>query len=354
MLPVFGRVPPAPHEYEIALAEWLVSSIPEDRAMARNIMYDQRVSEAREHVFHLFGGEPQTARDLYNAIKAYRTKKIQPSKRPNDLPDFLNEELNSENLLDRVSTLGHQQIRKDVSLVRVLDLNGLAIPVLQWAAQQKRWREFERFPYRKPKHIGAWLNEKLEFAGHTEEDKSRLRTPFIEVMLEVMNAYRQVASYQPTWTISWESFKPCIPEGPERWLELTGVCRDDFPHWLILLRYTVGEAGTLVRPTQLDAGWLPQHFPSPPSADGHPMDLRISPLPSVLSPEYIHEQIDHDIMHWDDAGRRCAMTQRDVRGSLGDQRRAHHKLLARIYGKSQICYWMPACSNQCQYHCNLG
>jgi hypothetical protein len=114
---------------------------------------------------------------------------------------------------------------------------------------------------------------------------------------------------------------------------------------VILLSYTVAEAGTLARPTILDADWYAYHFPSPPQAPlaigGHPTDLRIAPRANYPLPEYIHKQIPHTLAHWTDVGGKIGRTSSPDPTSLADQRRAHLELLAKIYGPD-VLGWMSS------------
>jgi hypothetical protein len=106
-------------------------------------------------------------------------------------------------------------------------------------------------------------------------------------------------------------------------------------HWYIALTYTVAEAGTIARPTQLDGGWYEYHFPSPKEAPlefgGHLMDLRLPPVAIALLPEYIHKQIEHPSKHWHDTGRLLGQTSASHGSALFEMRRAHQKLLASTY-----------------------
>jgi len=115
------------------------------------------------------------------------------------------------------------------------------------------------------------------------------------------------------------------------------------PRWLILLRYTVAEAGTLARPTILDADWYAYHFPSPPQTSlavgGHPMDLRVTPRATHLLPEYIHKKIPHKLEHWTDLGGKIARTNSPDSTGLVDQRMAHFELLVNTYGQD-VLKWM--------------
>lgn len=115
------------------------------------------------------------------------------------------------------------------------------------------------------------------------------------------------------------------------------------PRWVMPLRYKVREAGTIARPTQLDADWYAYHFPSPPQTPlamgGHPMDLG-SPKAAQLLPEYIHKQIGHKIDHWIDSGKKIGKTTQAVTANLADMRRAHHELLVSRHGPD-VLGWMP-------------
>jgi hypothetical protein len=139
----------------------------------------------------------------------------------------------------------------------------------------------------------------------------------------------------------WAAFKGFESELPERWLQVLGAKQKEAECWIVLLTYPVAMAGTIVRPTQLDAGWNAYHFPSPPQAQvelgGHPMDL--FPMENLGSPmsEYIHRQIDH----YPDHIMRIGRTSASLSGSLSHQREAHHRLLERHYG-SGIRDWMDS------------
>jgi hypothetical protein len=162
-----------------------------------------------------------------------------------------------------------------------------------------------------------------------------------------MSSAAETRPFQPSWVTTWEDLAPFLDQSPEIWCEGLGVPKQEPSRWLMVLRYTVGEAGTLVRPTFLDAGWAAFHFPSPPQAvlitGGHPMDLR--PIDSAspaerLSREFIHSEIQHRIEHWIDAGRRVMRTSRPTSVSLLDRRRHHHGRLVDTYG-GVVGEWMP-------------
>jgi len=224
-----------------------------------------------------------------------------------------------------------------------LDLNGLGL-VYQWANEavhkQKKWRAtLANLPLGlTDTSINEWLN--TELLGVSLAKVGR----FVSDLLDIMFSYGQEQPYQPTWATTWAAFEPYQNDGPDRWLQVLGVS-SPLSHWVILLKYTVAEAGTLARPTILDARGNGYHFPSPPNIStafgGHPVDLRVDPRATELLPEYIHKQIRHTVSHWTDAGAKIGQTSVPDPTSLEDQRRAHHDLLVKTYG-SDVAGWMSA------------
>jgi hypothetical protein len=346
MPPVFGRDFPNPHLYDAALASWLSSIEPDIRAMARNLMHDHRVSAEREKVFDSFVKSPATSGDLQRAIVDYFNAKV----RTRTLPEYVYRDPNGNNLLTGRGSI-QPIIHKDVKLVRVLDLNRLRL-VYQWANdsrnKKRAWRRsLTNFPLApNDDEIGKWLDD--EIGGGSEADIEEM----VATVLDAVSTYSQEKPFQPTWATTWAAFEPHQRLGPDRWTQSLGIASPP-PRWIILLKYTVAEAGTLVRPTILDAGWYAYHFPSPPiplpaaipylSSGGYSMDLRIRPRANHLIPEYIHKQIKHPLKHWFDAGTNTAIrtgrTTAPNLESLVDQRNTHHELLASVYGTG-IRIWM--------------
>jgi len=306
-------------------------------------MYDFRVTPEREEVFDRFCSSPLAGSGLREAVSDYFYARI----RNLSLPDYIDESLNSVNIVSGISSV-KQRIRKDIYLVRVVDLNGLA-PLFEWA-KSSGMPVFRLAPHPKDdRSVELWLNNKLE-------GRSKLQVrDFIEAVLYAMNSLRRVEPFQPTWATTWDAFEPNLAGGPERWLDAVGVAKPVSPRWVLLLKYTIREAGTVARPTQLDAGSYPYHFPSPPQVvsegGGHPMDLQVSPAAATLLPEFVHEQIDHSVEHWDKAGQVCKPTTRAMKGELDLQRSVHHRLLVRKYGRNEILAWMPECSDSCRKTC---
>ncbi len=336
MPPVFGRTHPDPHPYDDALKAWLTSADASWQSMARNVMHDHRVSEARAEAFDRFVDSPCTSAGLNRAIIDYFEEQI----RHRRLPHYVYKAVNEENLLTSGQPV--PLIHKDVKLVRVLDLNGLRF-VVQWGNEPTRrkstWEPtLANFPYSlTDSEVANWLDDEIG-AGSPDRIERAVST-----ILDILNSYTiEEEPYQPTWATTWAAFEPHENGGPERWLQVSGVATPP-PRWLILLRYTVAEAGTLARPTILDADWYAYHFPSPPQTSlavgGHPMDLRVTPRATHLLPEYIHKQIPHKLEHWTDLGGKIARTNSPYSTGLVDQRMAHFELLVNIYGQD-VLNWM--------------
>ena len=338
MPPVFGRNTPDPHPYDDALDNWLNSGDSIWQSTARNVMHDHRVSKARADAFDRSVTHPRTSSDLNRAIVDYFHDHVLHRK----LPHYVFRSVNENNLLTGRALL--PMVHKDVKLVRVLDLNGLA-GVCQWGNDPiRRKRTWEltllNFPTAiTDSEVTRWLDGELGGASSAEVERT------VSTILDILNAYSHEEPYQPVWVTTWDAFEPHEKEGPERWLQALGVVRRP-PRWVILLTYSVAEAGTLARPTILDAKGSGYHFPSPPQASvalgGHPMDLRITPRASYPLPEYIHKQIPHKLAHWTglDGGKIAVTSSPDPTG-LADQRRAHLDLLVKTYG-SDVLNWMSS------------
>ena len=331
MSPVFGRYSPSPHKYDSALYSLLSSPDISENVMARNVMFDHRVSKEREESFDKYVQDPCTADSLIRACNEYHYEKI----RVRTLPDYVYVGVNGNNLLNGHAVIP-PKINKDVKLVRALDLNGLA-PVFQWARRKRGWGRFIRsFPGpHNERDVMKWLDD-IFHVGPAED--------FVEVVLDILNNYRDVSAFQPTWATTLSGFSKHLSEPPERWVEAIGVSKPR-PCWVILLAYTVREAGTIARPTQLDGGWYCYHFPSPPHATidvgGHPMDLRTTPQATDVIPEYIHKQIRHTMDHWTGIGSKYGRTNPAALTTLLTQRTSHYQLLVRTYGPSVLTWMNP-------------
>lgn len=340
MPPVFDRYEQDPHPWDKVLEEWLQSSRSAYRAVAQNLKHDHRVSYEREKAFDDYGSQPRDTAALENALKDFLWERIR-NPQNGEKPDFLMDH-NAENFVS-LNDLG-----EDTDFVRVIDLHSL-LPVFL-AVGDKGIQPFdelttsikedgEHIPEEeKQKTLFRFLNEKLQ-----DDEQQR---NFIEQVIEAMNFYfEEVAAYHPTWVTTWEAFESQAKLPAIYWSEAVGVYKSNYPRWIIVLRYKACEAQDVVRPTQLDAGWHPYHFPSPPQSSakqgGHSMDLNVDSLPSAkLLPEYIHPQIKHSIQHWDNAGALCMQTHRSSSPDLGTQRTQHRQRLIEQCGKG-VAVWLP-------------
>lgn len=351
-LSVFGRTS-ASHSYNRALAAWERSGEIAKMAMACNIRHDHRVSPERERHFDSFCRKPRTAVELEQAISTYFKEKV----RTRHYPDFVYNEINGCNLISGYSKVGQRlakdprhdlapELNKDRMLLRIIDLNGLVVPYRTLLHKRQRirwWSEAVKSYSKIPRNLKlpdeqAWVDKWLKEMLDHDDEKSRSR--FVAVVLSLLRTVRKASSFQPTWATTLDAFAPHArtadgKPNPDRWIQMMGLGKNTPGHWFIALAYTVAEAGTLARPTQLDGGWYEYHFPSPdetPREDGGlAMDLRITPAPTVLLPEYIHKEIDHTHKHWRDAGCLLGHTSLWRCSDLAETRRAHQRLLSSAY-----------------------
>ncbi len=105
--------------------------------------------------------------------------------------------------------------------------------------------------------------------------------------------------YHGVWAGRWREFEALAETNAATWMSAMGVRIPAEPSLCLLLRYDASEVYPLVRPTILEAGWYPEHFPSPQSASwcvgkpcpptgGHPMGLDDGTPALALRAEYVH------------------------------------------------------------------
>ena len=121
---VFFRKHPVGHVFDKAIQDWKSSADPKFGAMASNVTYDHRVSREREEELAKIAGSDPSGTELGNAFKKYFETKV----RTRDLPHFVYEKLNEENILG-LTPGGWKGPDRETLFVRVLDLSGLYYPM---------------------------------------------------------------------------------------------------------------------------------------------------------------------------------------------------------------------------------
>lgn len=351
---LFGR--DCTDTFYLAAIELLKTSPdPGCRALATNLEHDSRVCEERQRAFDKYleaykesGHIPGNPGDrLLKGLKDYKYEHVQAT--PN--PDFLNRSLNLENIQRAGELLENNHADENLRLARIINLNGLGI-LYQWAKEQGH--RFERIELSRYKALGAnpfeasvgaavaspditqrWLSDELD--GMTSNEQ----LVFVREICQLLSSYRNdVGVYQPYWATLWTDLQPHVSKGPDCWSQLMGVDHGgESGQWVLLLVYPYDPMVTYARPTQLDAGGYPRHYPSPLNfGGGHPM--RLSPCGSngTLLTELIHSQIDHTESHFSEGNSKIAFTSQVFSCHLiPTERQSHHSMLAKTYPDTAIC-----------------
>lgn len=328
------------HPWKRALANlWNHSDI-ENRALARNLAHDHRVSKEREYKLLAYIPSPSNGTELLDGLKSYYQAKVKTRSRP----DYVFDHSNGGNFVSGRG-IGNVQgitIHRSIELAQVLDLNGLA-PVFQAAIDSgRRTPALSGFPGSgaNEKDFDQWLDRKLS--------GTRSRREFVPGALSALARVCEQRPFQPTWVTFWNQLEPYLDEGPDRWLEVLGVHKpfafsNPRHRWLIVLCYRV-KTRKLVRPTVLETNANPFHFPSPPSAaialGGHPMELADVHHVPLLN-EYIHSQIPPRNEYWSKAGSRCEKTEPRATYTFAQLRRSHLGKLGLQYGPRSVQQWWP-------------
>lgn len=156
--------------------------------------------------------------------------------------------------------------------------------------------------------------------------------------------------YHGIWTGLWRSFEPHLRTSPLTWLSAFGMQRPARRTLCLILRYRASMVRPLVRPTILDSGWYPEHFPSPAPAawargpassaprGGHPMNTGEPQLP--LREEFIHRDClrSHSWVAawgWVDPSQNQSGTL-----PIPEARSRHYALLQASYDRSELLDWL--------------
>ena len=342
-MPLLTDLYPSLSDTFLSLCSASSTSIPQ-KAMARNLLGEHRVSFDRLKKFLPSGFNWDNFDAIQKDLDEYQKKAVRVKLNPSLPFSHLKQPLpafeSKENKNNRVN------LPLNAKLGTVIDLTRLH-RVYGYAAFNKV-PAFEKFVHTSP------LDQVNEFlAGHLEDPDHTVRKGFVDSIFRAMAAYRVSSDndrIHPTWAAEWQSLKAYLePNAPERWVQAVGV-RKEHPCWVLVVRYPVKNAYRhlkLFRPTHLDAGWYPHHFPNPPGANvnagGFTMDLRdadADPQQGLVS-EYIHRQIDFEINDWEDVGGHVGFIDKPSNHALDVLRRRHWARLGQEY--TEVPTWMPSC-----------
>jgi hypothetical protein len=330
--------------YDRALAIWESSGDEEKSSLAINLRCDHRVTDEREARFRDYFLRHY---DLREALDNYVKDQVKFASYPHFCETWCN------NLVaDCEAGFSCEDFNDGTDLVTVISLNGLARAIKDTNSnlidELPEWKDIidsetqasDRIsdPTVKEDRFDTWLETNIKDKTLTEIEG------FLTKLFKVLNYRLKVESqhYNPVWVATWDKFADYIHLGPDRWNQVVGVPRYT-PTWQIVIKYHSSKVKCLYRPSQLDGGYFPQHFPSPRetvmAAGGLTMDLGDS-QDQLLVNEYIHEQIELDINYWISAGRVIGKTG-ITPASLEQVRASHYNKLLGQYGETAIRDWMP-------------
>lgn len=306
----------------------------EREVLGRNLAYDDRVSVERADAFARDARGAIDA-DFYNRLHQYHKRRI----RTPAIPEFLNPDLNANNMLARQRswTLGPNlklvRIQELCGLFAILDAAGVVDPVPGTRPDASR--------------VAAWLSRKFDKhmdGDRVEPDAAR---EVVEPILDALADHvRRPNYFHPSWCAPAAHLRPhqkLLSTHPGLWLDFFGLWNHE-PQWFIVLEYEVREAGALCRPTQLDAGNYDLHYPSPGAVisrfGGHPSNQSADHDVDLMS-EFVHAQIPHTLAQWKAAGAWLVRYRPTVRLPLRLCRERHCVKLKKRYGPDLIARWMP-------------
>jgi hypothetical protein len=317
-----------------ALIAAMASSANEaERALAKNLIWDHRVTDERAEKFFEFlenewtnwSASPQEFR---NGLFAYRRRLVAANPAAfEELPASIS------NLITGTHELVHVC---DVTAKLMLMTDG-----------RRTSPEFEAAKLRLGRGAAAFARvDDVDKLLVTVVSNARRAERFVDAFLAMVVAYQRISPWNPTWAAVWQQYEPTKVTGsPNNWLEVVGKQAPQEPHWLLLLRYPSTGVKTLYRPTQLEAGDFPLHFPSPPCA---PLEvggiaMQVGPDASsiwrILS-EFIHTEVPFERDHWEATGIMLAQTTVSSYDSLSTYRRRHLQVLRDGYGDKNIDDWV--------------
>jgi hypothetical protein len=318
-------------EFAKSVHELAASEAEDDRALALNLIYDHRVSTQRAlHFLTFVGSGNPTAENLKNALATYRRELVAkaPGQTFSEAPE------KSMNHVSKAQDLVHvcNVTKKLIHITNSGLMSDDVANALSQLGMGKRALESATT-------IDNFLQPRLRDAEQKAE--------FVNNFLILLAEYRKISPWNPIWTATWDHFeRVSIQDEPASWLESVGLQCSSGPDWLLLLRYQSNEMGAIYRPTQLEAGNLAFHFPSPPCAQcsvgGHPIHFGFqAPPPGVLISDFVHEETDFLPEHWRKAGSRLERADANSYGHLMSYRRRHHALLCAEYPEGRVPDWMP-------------
>jgi hypothetical protein len=152
----------------------------------------------------------------------------------------------------------------------------------------------------KPRALSRWLELGV---GRFGAIPSLVLRSLIETYEQVLRGNLGTSPVSPpdrlTWTGLWAEFEPFSRSGALTWLEVFGLGHHAYPDpligssWFVVLKYKVSDCICLLRPTILEGGDNPWHFPYParaPVANGGKTVIFGDSLQSGVAPlaEFIH------------------------------------------------------------------
>ena len=310
---IFGRNTLRPHAaLAPVLAEMLVAKEESERALAWNLIHDDRISEDRADHFYEFTNHPSTPAELLSALRKYVASFIH-------VEDPIETYLNSQNSCNFLSL----NPKPAFDLCHLVNLSAVLYQLRNTI-------------------IDPTFGIGLDLFDNAETQISNARDPQdIQSLVDhLLSAYFILRRSRPIWAAKWNDLarQNLADQGGKSWNQAVGVWRE-FDTIQLTVRYSARKPTRLVRPTQLDIGAFQYHFPSPASADvklgGFCMLLKeMEPRRRQrLVSEFIHPPFPFSSKHWLRSGARIVLVKAEGAGTVEGYRRQHlERLKATVPG----------------------
>ena len=301
-----------------------------DRCIAWNLLYDHRVTADRADAWFRRNGAASSPQSILHALG---NEEVLSRRAP--FETYLNRHLNFENILGGWVP---GTPAPDESLVHVFDLAGAYAQRIWVLGIRNGIRGLSRIDPANSATIASTIQRVQDSGG-----ERRLIAGFLEAQRKHLDEKQEAA---PVWVTRWDEWRQRIdPQRPETWAEAVGLRKPFARRPLIVLCYPVSHARLLVRPSQLDAGQMGRHFPSPPhcpiGGGGRVVQGGGSSENALV--EFIHAPVPWTLGHWEAAGLPVAFTQVPIGqdSTLRADRDQHWQVLGQEFTVQKVQDWMP-------------